>query len=84
MSTTPQTTPALTESDHKHKQLQCPRLPSPSENKKGSAKIPIPVEEVKQNKPAESVPTITDVLCGDVPKKSLRPEVLTSSKSYEK
>ncbi|KAG2122369.1 hypothetical protein BD769DRAFT_1389646 [Suillus cothurnatus] len=79
MSTTPQTTPALTESDHKHKQLQCPRLPSPSENKKGSAKIPMPAEEVRQNKPAESVPTVTDALCGDVPKKSLRPEVLTSN-----
>ncbi|KAG1820636.1 hypothetical protein EV424DRAFT_1615238 [Suillus variegatus] len=81
ISTSPLTTPALTESDQKpkHQKLHASSLPPPNRAEKAaSAKTPLRAEAVGQTKPVESVPTIaTDVLCGDVPKKSLRSEVFT-------
>jgi hypothetical protein len=87
ISTSPLTTPALTESDQKpkHQKLHASSLPPPNRAEKAaSAKTPLRAEAVGQTKPVESVPTIaTDVLCGDVPKKSLRSEVFTPSKFRE-
>ncbi|KAG2112737.1 hypothetical protein BD769DRAFT_1391855 [Suillus cothurnatus] len=86
-STTPHTSPVLTESDHhdklKYNNFRYSSLPSPNSAGKGaSPKISLPAEEVGQTKSTGSVPTIPDALCGDAPKKSLHSEVLTSSISW--